>query len=244
MADELQLIPPGLPEPAVKRLAPLTPMELLDRALERGDDLSVLEKLMDLQDRHETRQARKAFDAAVGDAKADIPVIKKNRTGHNNKAYADLSAFADAVAPVLAKHGLNYRFRSRQEGAAIFVTCVLSHRDGHSEETTLSGAADTSGNKNSIQAVGSTLTYLQRYSLTLALGLAASEDDDGQAAGGNEAISEEQAATIRKRLGETESDIAKFCDLLKVESIAAIRQRDYAGAMAVIDAKAKKKAPK
>ena len=81
----------------------------------------------------------------------------------------------------MAAHGLSYRFRTIQDGA-IKVTCILSHKSGHSEENTLSGPADASGSKNAIQAIGSTLTYLQRYTLTQALGLAASDDDDGRSA--------------------------------------------------------------
>ena len=53
------------------------------------------------------------------------------------------------------------------------MTCVLSHRDGHFEETTLTAGRDDSGKKNAIQQVGSTITYLQRYTLKAALGLAA-----------------------------------------------------------------------
>ena len=49
------------------------------------------------------------------------------------------------------------------------MTCVVSHRLGHSEENTLTAGRDESGNKNNIQAVGSTITYLQRYTLKAAL---------------------------------------------------------------------------
>jgi len=49
---------------------------------------------------------------------------------------------------------------------------------GHSESTSIIGTADTSGGKNSIQGIGSAITYLQRYSLFSILGLAASESDD------------------------------------------------------------------
>lgn len=213
---------------------PATPMDMLSKALDRGADISVLDKLMDLQDRHDRTQARKAFDAAVADAKANIPVIRKNREGHNNKRYADFAAFAKAVDPVLAANGLSYRFRTRQEGA-ISVTCVLSHRDGHSEETTLTGGADTSGNKNSIQAIGSTLTYLQRYSLCAMLGLAASEDDDdGQASGAGEKISDEQLADIQTKLNNAGADIARFCNYMGVEALPDILAKDHAKALAAI----------
>lgn len=156
----------------------LTPMEMLDRAVSNGASIETLEKLMGLQERWEKNNARKAFDEAIAAAKAELPIILKNRTGHNDKKFADFAAIAKAIDPIISKHGLSYRFRTRQD-ERIHVTCVISHRDGHSEETTLAGPADSTGNKNAIQAIGSTLTYLQRYSLTQALGLAASEDDDG-----------------------------------------------------------------
>lgn len=242
MADtEIVIQEPGrLIEPAPALVN--SPMELLSRALERGASLEMVEKLMDLADRHERTQGRKAFDAAVADAKAEIPVIIKNRKGHNSK-YADLGAFAAAVNPVLAKYGLSYRYRSEQEGAAIRVTCVLSHRDGHAEETTLSGAADATGNKNSIQAIASTLTYLQRYTLKLALGLADSEgDDDGQAAGGAGVISEEQLKELLTLKDKSGADLAKLCAYFKIEALPDLPQSQFQNAKVALQAKVAKAA--
>ncbi len=159
-----------------------TPMELLNHAVASGADLDMIEKLMDLQERYEASKARKAFDRAVAAAKKLIPPITRNATGHNAKKYADFAAIARVVDPIISAHGLSYRFKTVQDDR-ISVTCILSHEDGHSEQTTLSGPADGSGNKNAIQAIGSTLTYLQRYSLVQMLGLAAAADDDGNAAG-------------------------------------------------------------
>lgn len=216
----------------------LTPMEMLSRAVESGQNIDVLDKLMGLQERYEANLGRKAFDAAIADAKAEIKPVTKNRTGHNQKKYADFAAYAKEIDPVLARHGLSYRFRTKQEGA-ITVTCILAHRDGHSEETTLSAAADTTGNKNSIQAIGSTLTYLQRYSLCAALGLAAEEDDDGAAADGNEPVSQEQLSAIRAKIEETDADIERLCKYFKVEALPDLRKNDYANVMAALDAKKK-----
>src|SRR3984885_1337196 len=148
----------------VPALQAVTPMALLDRALSSGADVTLIERLMGLQERWEANQACKSFDAAIADAKALIPPIERNATGHNSKRYANFAAIATVVDPILSAHGLSYRFRTTQSDK-ISVTCILSHKAGHSEETTLAGPADTSGNKNAIQAIGSTLTYLQRYSL-------------------------------------------------------------------------------
>ena len=65
-------------EPARENTA-LTPPEMLARALSAGADITVLERLMNLQERWEAAQARKAFDAAMAAAKAEIPVIHKNK---------------------------------------------------------------------------------------------------------------------------------------------------------------------
>jgi hypothetical protein len=169
-----------IPQDEPSALVPVTPMDMLNRAVSSGASLDMVEKLMTLQERWEGNQARKAFDEAIAAAKAQIPPIERNATGHNNKRYANFAAIATVVDPILSQHGLSYRFRTTQTDK-ISVTCILSHKAGHSEETTLAGPADSSGNKNAIQAIGSTLTYLQRYSLVQMLGLAAAADDDGKA---------------------------------------------------------------
>lgn len=208
-------------------LPAMTPMTMLDRAVAQGASIEVLTKLMDLQDRWEKNNARKAFDAAISAAKAEIKIVGKNRTGHNSKRYADFAAYAAQIDPIISKHGLSYRFRSSQNGT-INVTCILSHRDGHSEENTLSGPADATGNKNAIQAIGSTLTYLQRYTLVQALGLAASEDDDGvSAAIGADGLTGEQLTILRSAIVEVGIDIAKVTGYAKVSKLEEIPQRHF-----------------
>ena len=176
--------------PALRRKA-TTPMQMIDRALASGATPEVLDKLMGLQERYEANEARKAFDAAIAMARAEITPIVKGRTaemelrtgGKASYNYEDMALIAEVIDPILAKHGLSYRHKSRTDGGQITVTCFLSHQGGHREEgATLSAAADTTGAKNNVQAVGSTSTYLQRYTLKLSVGLAASRDDDARKA--------------------------------------------------------------
>lgn len=178
-------------EPHVPAPTPATPMEMIQHAVASGGGVEMVEKLMTLQERWEASQGRREFDQAIAAAKSEIPVIQKNRQAHNGK-YADFAAYARVVDPILSRHGLSYRFRSTQDNG-IRVTCILSHSAGHFEESTLVGPEDKSGNKNAIQAIGSTLTYLQRYTLIQALGLAASDDDDGDAIGGRKKMTSAQA---------------------------------------------------
>ena len=180
------------------------PMSLVQRAFDAGN-LELVERALVLQERWEAAQARKAFNAAMAAVRGELPAIVKNRSvsygGKTGTSYRheDLAGIASQIDPILAKHGLTYRFRTEANGPALKVTCIISHRDGgYSEENSLSAPNDTSGSKNSIQAVGSTQTYLQRYTLKGALGLAASNDDDGQSHGKGNAgqTQDEPPATI------------------------------------------------
>lgn len=216
---------------------PVTPYDMVTQAVMNGASVDVVGKLLDLHERWEANRARKAFDAAVSDAKAEIPKVVKNRSGHNSTRYADFSAYAQVVDPIISRHGLSYRFRTVQTDR-ISVTCILSHRDGHSEENTLSGPADKTGNKNDIQAIGSTLTYLQRYTLVQALGLAASNDDNGKAAGGNDdafaTVSAEQVKALQDKIVEVGGDPVKALRMLKIERFDDLLAADYADAMRAI----------
>jgi hypothetical protein len=216
----------------------LTPMDMLSHAVERGADLDMIEKLMNLQERWEASQARKAFDEAISAAKADIPPIERTGKGHNDKRYATFAAIAKVVDPIISQHGLSYRFRTTQ-GDRISVTCILSHKSGHFEETTLSGPPDASGSKNAIQAIGSTLTYLQRYSLVQMLGLAAADDDDGKASHGGATITEDQAADLVALADDVGADRAKFCKYFKVESFSALPASRFQAAVNALNAKRK-----
>ena len=178
----------SLPHAAIRPMP--TPMELLSNALTSNASVDIIERLMNLQTRWEEKEARKAFSAAIASSKALIKPIQKNHKvdftsakGRTNYDYEDLGDIASMVDPILAQFGLSYRYRARQAGGKLAVTCIVEHRDGYFEETTLEAGSDHSGNKNEFQAVGSAATYLQRYTLKLALGLAASKDDDATSSG-------------------------------------------------------------
>lgn len=229
-----------IPQPSV-----LTPMELLDRAFANNAAPETLERLMALHERWEKSQARKAFDEAMAAAKSEIPTIIKNREvdftsskGRTNYRHEDLAEIARTVDPILSKHGLSYRYRATSNiNEPVTVTCILAHRDGHSEETTLSAGRDDSGNKNNIQGVGSTITYLQRYTLKAALGLAASNDDDGKAAEAPEYINREQLSRLIELADEVGADKVAFCKYMKIASLADLPAKDFNRAVAALNKK-------
>ena len=155
----------------------ITPMEMLNIAVSQNADLNKLEKLMDLQERWESNEAKRAFSAALTEFQSKLGPILKKRDGHNCK-YADIDDIAKSIRPMLDETKLSYRFEQRQFENSITVRCIVTHSMGHSESTELTATADTSGGKNDIQAMASTVTYLRRYSLTGALGITTGADDN------------------------------------------------------------------
>jgi hypothetical protein len=225
-----------LPADIAPASSQLTPMQMAYQLITNGADLGSVKEMLAMSRELAAEQARQAFDAAMSAAKSEITPVIKNATGHNSKKYADFAAIAKAVDPIISRHGLSYRFRTKQD-ERIHVTCILAHEGGHSEETTLAGPPDATGSKNAIQAIGSTLTYLQRYTLVQALGLAASEDDDGKLAGTGETISDEQVNKLRDLIEEVGADLPKFVAYLRVEALADLRQSDFKRAVTALEAK-------
>lgn len=226
--------------------AVMTPMDMLNRAVSQGADIEILEKLMALQERWEASQARKAFDLAMAAAQGEMPKLAKNRlvnypstkspTGFVTYRHEDLAGIIETIQPVLKKHGLAHRFRTTQDGDKITVTCVITGH-GHHEENSLSAGRDTSGGKNNHQEIASAVTYLERYTLKAALGIAASNDDDGRTADAADAITLEQVEELVALADEVGADKEAFCRYFKVNGFADITTKDFPRAIAALNKK-------
>ncbi len=225
---------------AVRPAPTITPLSLLSAALDRGADEHVLTQLIGLHERSRAEEARCAFEAALAAAKAELPVIAKTQIasiGSKHYRHEDLAEIARTIGPILARHGLAYRFRSNSDGKRVTIACVISHRDGHSEENSLSAGADHSGEKNPIQAIGSTLTYLQRMTLKAALGLAAADDDDGKAAGAGETITRQQTRELLALIDEVGGEHEALLRFFKINAFAELPARRFRQALVMLNAR-------
>ncbi len=176
-----------------------TPAELLRVAVLQNADPERLRQLMDLQERWQGNEAKKAYVVAMNAFKANPPLIIKNEIAkfetkdkQGNTViveweYSTLDHIHDAVLAELSRHGISHRWVTEQPTKdSVRVTCILTHKLGHSEQTTLEGPVDHSGSKNAIQAIGSSAKYLERYTLMAATGLAdKSPDTDALSASPN-----------------------------------------------------------
>lgn len=207
-----------------------SPIEMLMSAVDKGFNLDNLDRMLELQAKWEEREARKAYHEAMAAFKADPPKIEKDKhvsysttKGKTEYDHASLANICEKVAASLSKHGLSAAWATSQQERAITVTCTITHRHGHSESTSLSAGPDDSGGKNSIQAIGSTISYLERYTLLALTGLATHDmDDDGKGAEPVEYITPEQVREVRFRINKTKSDEVAFCKHFKLESVEKI----------------------
>lgn len=171
-------------------------------------DVAKVERLWAMLKDQQDREARNAFVAAMSAFKAKVPEIIKRKAvnipGGAAFTHAELGTVCDAVIPALSEHGFAHRWEVTQAEGLITVSCILSHEQGHETRTTLQGKPDDSGKKNAIQQVGSTVTYLERYTLMAATGLAAKGmDNDGNGAGSAGAgLPEKKVADYLASIGE------------------------------------------
>lgn len=145
-------------------------------------------RVMDREDEFEA--AKRAFAADFAEFKAkEVVTITKDKSvsytgtkGVTEYDHATIGNVVKTITEAIAKYGFSHSWATRQQGATVYVTCTLRHKLGHFEEVVLSADSDTSGGKNSIQGIGSAITYLQRYTLLAITGCASMDkrdDDDG-----------------------------------------------------------------
>lgn len=115
------------------------------------------------------------FFTALSDFSAEVPNIKKNDLGKNliNQSYhyAKIEDIQNAIKPSLQKFGLVYRFNQKQRGNFVTVQCVITHKNGYSQSTTMSALIHETNALVSEQQTATTTSYLKRYTLSNALGL-------------------------------------------------------------------------
>lgn len=208
-----------------------SPIDAAKVILSQGVKPEDLEKILTLQERWEANEARKAYHVAISAFKTNSPKIDKDKKvsyGNTKYSHASLANVVEKITAELSKHGLSASWRTKQNGK-IEVTCQITHIKGHSEETSLSADADTSGSKNSIQALGSTITYLERYTLLAITGLATEEQDD-DAVAATVFIDDKQKSVmldILDNLPDAKNKKAKFYGYMGVGSIDEIQAKDF-----------------
>ena len=213
-------------------------------ALDNKATIEEIEKLLTLKERFDKAEALKAYNKAMSQFKANPPAIKKDkRVGYKPKdggrdvsySHASLYNVTESINKELSKYGLSASWTPKQNGV-ISITCRITHVKGHSEEATLSAASDMSGSKNAIQGIGSTITYLERYTLLALTGLATQDMDDDGKATAIEVIDEKQKSTLVDMLTEKSVSMEKFCSKFTIKELAELPKAKYQQAVIAVGA--------
>lgn len=204
-------------------------------------DVDKMERLMGMYERITAKQAETSFYQAFAEMQPKLPIITKAGKGDRGKwSFAKWEDVVEQITPVTAQFGFSISFKTRQEGDRTVVTCVLAHRDGHRELTDGPPLmVDSSGSKNNVQGVGSTVSYGKRHAAFAALNIVArGEDDDGEA-GGARTVSAEEYLTLRDRIEEVGADETRFLKAYGIHDLQVFPAARFKAAMAQLDLKAK-----
>jgi len=237
------------PQPPASDVGAL--MAIIDRAAtDPNFDPARLMQLLEVKERWEATEARKAYMVAMAAFKADPPKIFKNKhVAFRNKSgglteydHATHSEVVEKIAGALGQHGLSHRWNIVQDKGLITVTCVITHALGHSDSVAMTAPPDDSGSKSAIQAVASTCTLLQRYTLIAATGLTSADlpDADDRTDGDDdkpETIGPGQLKELETLITAVGADKAKFLTFLKVDSLDKILVASYATAKSALESK-------
>lgn len=194
----------------------VSPMQMIQSAVSRGASLEQINQLLDLKDRIEAADAKKAYVAAMSAFKACGVVVTKDKKNaqYNNSGYTSLGNMVTTVTPYLSKNNLSARWDVDQS-QGIKVTCIITHAQGHSESVSMTVPPDKSGAKNPIQEIKSAITYAKACTFESICGLASTDanvDDDGNGSGGKPGLPDDQFCSFRDNI----ENAATAAELTKV----------------------------
>lgn len=212
-------------------------------------DPDKMERLFALYERMENRKAEAAFNAALSKLQSELPQITESgKIMHGKQLISQYAKWDEDIHPILRPllldNGFSLSFRV-DTGNGVKVEAVLAHVLGHSERTSITLPSDTGGAKNAVQAIASSVSYGKRYTAGALLNFATGgQDDDGQAAGGPERISEEQVADLKCMIDEVLGDdtgafYTWMRSTLKALNVSDLNQRGFDTAVEMLNRKKK-----
>ena len=145
----------------------------------------------------------KQIAAALVKAQKEFgPALKTSTNPHFRSKYADLSACVEAVIDGLNNNGIYLMQLTEEREGGVCVQTVFIHESG---EQMSGGSLFVPASKQDPQGYGSALSYVRRYSLMAACGIAP-EDDDGNSAKAptprHEVVAAPKAAPVAKPKAE------------------------------------------
>jgi hypothetical protein len=206
------------------------------------DNVAALEKVIDLYERMETRNAEKAFNAAFVALQQELPVIVATTIIPNRGKYERFEDVSRVVNPLLFKHGFTVSFSMQADANRVTETCILRHIGGYSQSNSFSVRAGGKADSET-QADCKAATTAKRNALLNCLNIVIRQDafneenDDTQ---DGAPISWEQVAFLKEQVKETGADEAAFLRFAGVHDYHEIGTARYDSLVAALAKKAKR----
>lgn len=212
------------------------------------DSVGVLERMMALHERNQSKMAEQAFARAFSDLQADMPSIDAtkpvpNKDGTVRYKFAPYEEIMSKVKPLLKKHGFSISFNTKWDGPRLVVSCKLLHGDGHSQTNDFAARVGNGPpGANEAQADGAVNTLAKRRALCDALNIVVEHDTDGDDARSlGASITAAQAAEINKIIEQTKPNVANLLAWAHADSVETIPANRFEDVIAQLERFRRKK---
>jgi len=208
-----------------------TPATMLQAVIEKGigpENVAVLEKLMQLYERVQEREAERAFTQAFNALQADLPQIVASTEIPNRGRYEKFEDVMRVVGPLLVKHGFAVSFSMDAKDGRVLETCHLRHIGGHSHSNSFAvrtGKADTE-----TQADCKAATTAKRNALLNALNIVIRQDafqSEDDAAIEGALIGPDKVQFLKEECADRGVNVPKFLEMAGVKTFEEIRAGSY-----------------
>jgi hypothetical protein len=155
----------------------------IEKAIEKNTPVESMEKLFSLFKAVKAEKAKEEYTNALSKFQSEIPVIEKtkkvlNRDGSVRYTYAPLEDEIKQIKKYITDNEFAYSWNTENAEGKMKVTCKLSHRGGHSEESSFEIPITESQFMTSSQSYASAQTFAKRYTLNNILGIGTAEEDN------------------------------------------------------------------
>lgn len=222
-------------EPPQTQLATTEPSvpAMMQAVIQQGiteNSVAVLERMIALKERMDDKQAERDFNAAFVALQADLPVIVASTVIQNRGKYERFEDVMRVVGPLLVKHGFSVSFSMDFKENRILETCHLRHAGGHSQSNSFAVRAGGKADSDT-QADCKAATTAKRNALLNCLNIVirqdALQDEEGDARMEGEAVTFEQAETLRELVAEVRADEKAFLNYAGAASYDQIPASRY-----------------
>jgi len=195
-------------------------------------NVEVIERLVALKEREDTKNAERDFNAAFVALQTDMPVIVATSEIKNRGKYERFEDVMRVVGPLLQKHGFAVCFHQKADDTRITVTCRLAHISGHSQENSFSvrfaGRADSDVQQDcKVSTTAKRNALLQALNIVIRQDIFQSDEADATMEGDGSFITEAEAADFQTRVEGIGANVKAFLDFANAPTFSKILAADY-----------------